>query len=122
MVLAPRPIEVTDVKELSAGERHFCALTNAGTVWCWGDNGHGQMGRRPASSFDVWIPAQIAGLTDVQSVTAGFRHTCAGHADGTVSCWGSNVDGQSDPVGWQSSVAMAIYDLTEPVVVRGCGE
>ena len=35
---------LTDVSEISEGCYHFCALTNNGTVWCWGHNGYGQIG------------------------------------------------------------------------------
>ena len=29
---------------LSLGAQHSCAITDAGTVQCWGDNGFGQLG------------------------------------------------------------------------------
>lgn len=42
------PVQVTGlvsgVQAITAGERHACALTVAGGVLCWGDNGLGQMG------------------------------------------------------------------------------
>ncbi|MDI1446808.1 RCC1 domain-containing protein [Polyangium sp. 6x1] len=39
-------------------------------------------------------PRRIEGLDDVVSVAFRFRHGCALHRDGTVSCWGDNRNGQ----------------------------
>ena len=42
---------------VSAGDSHTCAVTNAGTVKCWGDNGSGQIGQPPG-----WGPVDIVGV------------------------------------------------------------
>jgi hypothetical protein len=36
-----------------------------------------------------------AGLTSVEQLSAGYAHTCALKTDGTVVCWGWNVNGQA---------------------------
>lgn len=41
-------------------------------------------------------------------VSAGFRHTCALKADGTVVCWGDNTYGQADVPAGLTSVAQVI--------------
>src|ERR1700679_1555336 len=34
------------ITQVAAGLDHACVLTLAGTVWCWGANDTGQLGRR----------------------------------------------------------------------------
>ncbi|WNG62646.1 RCC1 repeat-containing protein [Archangium gephyra] len=80
---------LTNVVALSAGFDHSLALRADGTVWSWGNNANGQLGRTLATSFDA-IPAQVPGLTGVVTLSAGFGHTLALRADGTVWAWGSN--------------------------------
>jgi hypothetical protein len=36
--------DLTDVVDITAGEEHTCVLRKDGSVWCWGDNSHGQLG------------------------------------------------------------------------------
>jgi len=73
---------------IAAGSSHTVALKSDGTVWAWGDNYYGQLGvgtekdRRPT-------PVQVAGLTGVAAVAAGYDHTVALKTDGTVWAWGN---------------------------------
>jgi alpha-tubulin suppressor-like RCC1 family protein len=45
------PVETTglpeDIQALAAGRDHTCALAKDGSVWCWGWNDFGQLGRGP---------------------------------------------------------------------------
>ncbi len=75
-----------DVKQLSLGEFHSCALLQDGTVACWGLNDLGQLG--DGTTTDRVMPKVIAGLSGVTQVAAGGSFTCARLADATVSCWG----------------------------------
>jgi hypothetical protein len=88
--------------ELTAGESHSCARLDDGTVKCWGLNGAGQLGvGDPLSRGDgpgemgASLPAVTfgPGRTALQ-VTTGDQYTCARLDDGTVKCWGRNVEGQ----------------------------
>jgi alpha-tubulin suppressor-like RCC1 family protein len=88
---SPHPIQVPGVSGAIAvsagGDRrwgHTCALLTDGTVWCWGANKLGQLGRDGASS----TPSAVAGLSGVVSISAGYAHTCAVLIDGTAKCWG----------------------------------
>jgi len=82
-----------DVVALSAGDVHTCAIKKDGTLWCWGGNGSGQLG--DLSVAERHTPVQVTRMGNtVVAVSAGRTHTCAIKKDGTVWCWGDNVNGQ----------------------------
>lgn len=90
--------DIADVGEplrhLSAamGGLFACAATASGKVFCWGENGEGQLGTAKASGG---LPVAVEGLTArVTAVGAGRAHACALYEDGGVVCWGSNAKGQ----------------------------
>jgi alpha-tubulin suppressor-like RCC1 family protein len=83
------PDPVTDV---TSGERHSCALTKMGGVWCWGSNTSSQMGNGETDNTNVaHLPMPVKGLeTGVEKISAGPFFTCAiFKKDGTVKCWGT---------------------------------
>ncbi|MEZ4405128.1 MAG: MopE-related protein [Polyangiales bacterium] len=84
---------VTGATQLALGYAHSCALRSDGTVWCWGDNTYGQMGRG-AMGTAVVSPGAVPGLAGVRAIEGGYNHTCALMGDGTVRCWGQNSYGQ----------------------------
>lgn len=94
--LTPVPVAglAIGVRALAAGSMHACALTTAGAVYCWGNNGFGQVGMAVPAPESL-VPTPVAGLTTgVQAIAAGENHTCALTAARAVFCWGSNAAGQ----------------------------
>jgi alpha-tubulin suppressor-like RCC1 family protein len=83
---------VTDVRSIAAGASHTCALTNTGTVKCWGWNKFGQLG--DGTDITRRVAVDVAELSDAAEITAGGRHTCALTTTGTAKCWGYNYQGQ----------------------------
>ena len=69
------------------------ALRTDGTVWAWGDNRAGQLGRGMTSNHEV-TPARVPGLAGVIKISAGSDFSLALCSDGTVSAWGDNRRGQ----------------------------
>ena len=88
------------VVQLTAGSRHTCALTESGTVFCWGANQRGQLGIDSANAIGDEIlemgrdlqPVRLNSAAD--AVAAGSAHTCALLENGNLHCWGDNSDGQ----------------------------
>jgi alpha-tubulin suppressor-like RCC1 family protein len=83
---------LSDVRAISASNQTGLALRSDGTVWSWGDNSHGQLGSGAVGGLRT-TPAQIAGLSSVTAIAAGYLHSLALRADGTVWAWGDNIAG-----------------------------
>lgn len=98
----PSPVQVTALGttavEVVAGGNHTCARKSDGTVWCWGANGHGQLGDGTITSgapYGKPSPVQVTALgTSAIEVEPGYDFTCARKNDGTLWCWGNNETGQ----------------------------
>jgi alpha-tubulin suppressor-like RCC1 family protein len=92
------------VRKLVAGYYHTCALTDAGTLRCWGYNGEGQLGQPLSSGSAPWgdsanelpstLPSDIATGAQVTDVASGEFHVCALSSDGRMKCWGFGSSGQ----------------------------
>ncbi|MBW2453173.1 MAG: hypothetical protein JRI68_01620 [Deltaproteobacteria bacterium] len=98
-----------NVKQISLGEYHGCALNGDGAVHCWGNGANGQIGSDAQRAFGT--PQPIAELRAVREVASGANHVCALERQGTVKCWGRNTEGQMGD-GQRGS-------RTSPVVVSG---
>lgn len=85
-----------DVTALAAGKVHTCALQKNGHVACWGMNELGQLGRPTGGAREPILakPADIEGLEGATAIAAGYYHSCAIVAGGSVVCWGSNLHGE----------------------------
>jgi len=88
-----------NVTQLTAGENHSCALIDSGSVKCWGQNHHGQLGDGNGSyGTTSTSPTDVLGLSDVKEVSAGRSHTCALLNSGQVKCWSQYLAGSFSPV------------------------
>jgi alpha-tubulin suppressor-like RCC1 family protein len=93
---SPSPVQVSGlsgVVAISAGN-HTLALKLDGTVWAWGPNAYGQLGKGDGSTNNSAIPLQVIGLSDVVAIAAGGSHNLVLKSDGTVWSWGWNFTGQ----------------------------
>jgi alpha-tubulin suppressor-like RCC1 family protein len=92
------------VRKLVAGAYHTCALTEAGTLRCWGYGGEGQLGQEYGWIYGWWgdsanelpstLPGDINTGAHVTDVASGDSHVCALSSDGRLKCWGRGNHGQ----------------------------
>jgi RHS repeat-associated protein len=76
--------------QVSAGERHSCAVRTNGSLACWGYNSDGQLGNGSAGSGNDWIsPTDVPGM-DWQKVVTGLTFTCGLKSNQELWCWGRN--------------------------------
>ncbi len=82
-----------ELKSISAGYNHTCALTLSGGIKCWGLNLSGELGT--GNQQPSFVPIDVEGLSsEATLVTTGLSHTCALTTGGGVKCWGSNARGE----------------------------
>lgn len=87
---------------VSGGVRHTCALLAGGSVKCWGQNLHGQLGQgdssdrgdQPGEMGDNLPAVNLGAGKTAVAISADGEHTCALLNDGGVKCWGRNFAGQ----------------------------
>ena len=94
-----------------------CAITGlTGTVRCWGDNSHGQLGNK--TNIDSLVPVTVKGLSGATAIATGGSHTCALVSGGKVSCWGWNVFGElGDGIYDNSNVPVRVTGLTGAIAI-----
>ncbi|MFI9811443.1 RCC1 domain-containing protein [Saccharothrix variisporea] len=120
---------LTGIKAVSAG-RHSMALATDGTVFAWGDNGEGQLGK--GTTIEAWTPVKVqlpnAGgpLPNIKAISAGKHselstvHSLALDAHGNVWSWGNNTKGElGDGTFVQRNNPVQVTSLTNVVEVSG---
>ncbi len=111
---------LTGIVQVSAGYDFSLALASDGTVWAWGDNQYGQLGRASVGGVSG-AAVQVQGLggsgtlSRIAMVAAGGHHALALDLDGRVLAWGyapdgALGDGPTKPVVNQTSVPRVVVD------------
>ncbi len=112
------------VASIAAGGATSCAYdTNAAydaVVWCWGENGAGQVGdgtrtdrSRPTIALRVTPEPALTRLAGATGLAAGSYQSCAIVAGGTVRCWGDNSVGElGDSTADARAVAVRVRRLS----------
>ena len=93
--LVPTQVSGLDagIVAVGIGNYHGCALTSAGAVKCWGDNGGQQVG--DGSTELRRTPVDVLGLgSGVRALAVGSDSSCAIDQNRRALCWGANYSGQ----------------------------
>ena len=88
-------------KQVVSGDNHTCALLDDSNIKCWGDNQYGQlgigssesMGTKPGQMGEALKKVELGTDKKVKSIASGLNHVCAALVEGSVKCWGQNLDG-----------------------------
>lgn len=127
------PVEVpafgtSGVAQISVGDDFACAVTDDGSVWCWGSDSEGQLAG-DGDHVESPVPVQVSGLTDAVQVSAGLDHVCAVMADGRAFCWGDdsagqlgNADNQNQDGGDHSHSPEEVVDVDNLVLVAAADD
>lgn len=87
VITTPTPIETDQMfVALDSGDRHTCALTADGALYCWGQNNLGQLG--DGTDVESAVPVPVSGGMDFSEMSLGAYHTCGLTESGAAYCWG----------------------------------
>jgi alpha-tubulin suppressor-like RCC1 family protein len=121
------PLSATNLtastSKVTTGQNHTCVITASGTVQCWGNNIHGELGNQTttASTSPVTVlnstGSALTGVTALGS-SANSEFNCAVATGGAVYCWGYN---EHEELGDGSEAAMNTTDSTTAVPVTDLG-
>jgi alpha-tubulin suppressor-like RCC1 family protein len=107
------------VLKIAAGLDSTCALVamdaaqasaGSGSVYCWGANGHGQVGI-DSNGRDIPTPNMVRIGPAATEIAVGETHACAVLQDASVWCWGDNTSQQLG-VGTAQSIASSAQPLS----------
>jgi uncharacterized repeat protein (TIGR01451 family) len=121
---------LSQVASVFSGENSSFAVKTDGSLWAWGDDTYGQLGKGSRGGQHNAVPAPVAGMTNVVGVAAGYTFVYAAKADGTLWGWGNfllpspptptqvaNVAGVTQVAAGTQHAAALLSDTT----VRGWG-
>lgn len=91
--LVARPVPQLDgARVIELGDR--VAVDAEGAVFVWGDNTSGELGVAPETLLHAQVPVAVKLPAKARSVASAAGAFCASLVDGSVVCWGRNVEGQ----------------------------
>ena len=104
------PLSGLSFTDVSTGSAHTCARTQAGDMYCWGNNVYGQLGND--STTNSVNPVLVHGGHAFESIDLGSFASCGVTSAGVAYCWGDNGYGQlgNGASGWgtKSTVPVAV--------------
>jgi alpha-tubulin suppressor-like RCC1 family protein len=113
---------LTDVRDISAGDDFTCAVLQSGQVKCWGWNLFGQLGQPEAAQAES-TPVTVSGIDQAVQVRTGQSHACALLKSGQVQCWGWNFAGQlgHGRIGDKETTPVTVEGLSDVMQIDAAG-
>ena len=131
-------------RRVTGGYYHSCAFTLATMVWCWGNNAEGRLGNGSTggqsddptkvttfASLDTVAGDTIVGngqmQLSVQTLQAGWAHTCGIDPAQRLYCWGRGFEGQNGDSTFSNTLiafqvdAPALYKWVTVGGLHSCG-
>ena len=105
------------VTDVSARLLHACAV-GQGNVYCWGDNGHGEVSLGGPAS--IGTPTHVMLPAPASTVAVGDSFACA-VTTGGVYCWGDDSAGEAGVATWANAIAPTRVALPADVVSLTAG-
>ena len=109
--------DLSDISKIVSGVAHTVMLKQDGTVWTWGENTYGQLGKGDFGTQEVTNPVQVVGikgegyLTDIVDIAAGQYFTVALKKNGEVVAWGYNNYGQLGNCNGNAETPIYVKDI-----------
>jgi len=109
------------ITAIATSGMHTCALTEEGTVKCWGENQRGELG--DGTTTDRTLPVDATVFIGIgRSIALGMDLTCVLTDSGGVKCWGSNRYGQlGNGTNTDSLTPVDVIGLTSGVTAISAG-
>jgi len=82
-----------DWANVTSGQFHSCGVRSNGKLYCWGNDGAGQVGDGNDPTY-AKAPRRIGTFEDWANVSAGALHSCGVRSNGKLYCWGSDGNDQ----------------------------
>ncbi|HJX62554.1 MAG TPA: hypothetical protein VJ860_01220 [Polyangia bacterium] len=112
---------------IGVGSAHTCVVIAGGAVQCWGANYEGQLGdgiygtETGSITTGSPTPMTVVALSGATALTADNVNTCALVSDGTVQCWGSDMDDALGAHVGGSSTPVAVEGVSGATALAGGG-
>lgn len=109
--------DLSNISKIVSGVAHTVMLKQDGTVWTWGENTYGQLGKGDLGAQEVKEPVQVVGvngdgyLTDIVDIAAGQYFTVALKKNGEVVAWGYNNYGQLGDCNGNAETPIYVKDI-----------
>jgi alpha-tubulin suppressor-like RCC1 family protein len=113
---------LSGVTAIAEGYTHSLALTGAGTVMAWGENGFGELGNGSITSPNA-TPTAVGGLAGVTAISAGRQDSVALLGGGSLKSWGTNQRGTlgDGASGGSSAVPVSVVGISKVASVSAGG-
>lgn len=104
---------------VSSHDDTTCALGEARSLWCWGDNSNGQLGTGDSNELRD-RPEEVDGSW--QAIAVGARHTCAVDDSAEAACWGDGDGGALGTGSTDSRRTPGPIEAAGPFLALAAGE